>query len=260
VCGKLAASDAPLFAPLTRLKRLQPVIVIPTADLRGSFVYAPIGNHGRSATRAPVDAAATHRAFTALGFRHIHLYDVDSDSGSDQNEWLIAEIARDAAAEIIVSGGPISEDRIDRLLDVGVSQVIVGLGQGDDRDALARIADSFPGRLIARTDVVEAPFGRRSPRRQITGEMLDLAIELSSLPLAGLAVHGASSDGFQGEPLRFIEDLAEASSLPIFCRTEAAAVGELRALDHHGVAATVLGSSLFDGQLDAQAVAHHFDS
>ena len=72
------------------------MIVIPTAELRGSFVYAPLGNHGRSAARTPVDADATHRAFTALGFRQIHLYDVDSDSGRDQNETLIAEIARDA--------------------------------------------------------------------------------------------------------------------------------------------------------------------
>jgi len=46
----------------------------------------------------------------------------------------------------------------------------------------------------------------------------------------------------------------------VFCRTEAASIGELRALEHLGIAATVLGSSLFNGRLDAQAVAHHFDS
>jgi len=234
------------------------VIVIPSAELRGSLVYAPIGNHGRS--RTPVDAGATHRAFTALGFRQIHLYDIDSDSGRDQNEQAIAEIARDAAAEIIVSGGAISEDRIDRLLDAGVSQVVVALSQDEDRDTLARLADSFPGQLIARADVIDQLFGRRNTRRQVEAEMVDLATELTSLPLAGLAVHGASSDGFQGAPLRLIEDLVEAASLPVFCRTEAAGVGELRALEHLGVAATVLGSSLFDGQLDAQAIAHHFDS
>ena len=236
------------------------MIVIPTAELRGSFVYAPVGNQGRSAARTPVDADATHRAFTALGFRQIHLYDVDSDSGRDQNETLIAEIARDAAAEIIVSGGAISEERIERLVDIGVGQIIVVLSEDDDKDTLARAVDSFPGQLIVRVDVIDPLFGRRGSRWQVAAEMLDLANELASLPLAGLAVHGASSDGFQGAPLRFIEDLVETSSLPVFCRTEATGVGELRALEHHGVAVTVLGSSLFDGQLDAQAVAHHFDS
>jgi phosphoribosylformimino-5-aminoimidazole carboxamide ribonucleotide (ProFAR) isomerase len=228
------------------------VIVIPTAELRGSLAYPPQGT--ASACRAPVDPAATHRAFTALGFRQIHLHDLDADSGRDHNEQLIAEIARDSAAEIVVSGGSLSEDRLDRLIDIGVSQVILGRAEDDDGEALARLADAFPGRLIVRADLGDPLFGRRGGRR-VSADMVDLANEL-----AGLAVHGASSDGFQGAPLRFVEDLVEASSVPVFCRTEAANIGELRALEHLGIAATVLGYSLFNGQLDAQAVVHHFDS
>ena len=234
------------------------MIVIPTAELRGSFVYMSTSQQG-AASRAPVDAGVTHRALTNLGFRHIHLYDVDADSGRDLNEPLIAELARESTAEIIVSGGPVSEDRLDRLIDSGVSQVILGRGGDDDEDSLARLADSFPGRLIVRADLGDPLFNRRGGRRN-SADMVDLANELASLPLAGLAVHGASSDGFQGAPLRFVEDLVEASSVPVFCRTEAAGIGELRALEDLGVAATVLGYSLFTGQLDAEAVVHHFDS
>ena len=101
------------------------MIVIPTAELRGSFVYAPAAQHGQT-PRAAVDAANTHRAFAALGFRHMHLYDVDADSGRKQNEFLIAEIARDSALEVIVSGGAMSMDRVERLVDAGVSQVMFG--------------------------------------------------------------------------------------------------------------------------------------
>ena len=235
------------------------MIVIPTAELRGSLVYPPTGNHG-AAARSPADAGATHRAFTSLGFRHIHLYDVDADSGRDQNETLIAEIARDAAAEILISGGALSEDRVDRLMDLGVSQVIVRQSDDDDRDALVRLADSFPGRLIVRADIGHTLFGRRSSRRLLAADMVDLANELTTLPLGGLAVDAASSDGFRDAPLGYIEDLVDVSSVPVFFRTEATSVGELRALEHLGIAAIVLGSSLFSGQLDAQTVAHYFDS
>lgn len=234
------------------------MIVIPTAELRGSCVYTPASQQGAIA-RVPVDAAATHRAFTTLGFRQIHLYDLDADSGRDLNEALISEIARESTAEILVSGGPVSEDRLDRLIEAGVGQVILGRGDDDDEDSLARLADSFPGRLIVRADLADPLFNRRG-RRRLSSDMVDLANELASLPLAGLAIHGASSDGFQGAPLRFVEELVEASSVPVFCRTEAAGIGELRALEHLGIAATVLGYSLFNGQLDAQAVVHHFDS
>jgi phosphoribosylformimino-5-aminoimidazole carboxamide ribonucleotide (ProFAR) isomerase len=234
------------------------VIVIPTAELRGSLVYAPGGQPGGS-SRAPVDPAATHRAFADLGFLQIHLHDIDADFGTDCNETLIAEFVRDASAEVLVSGGVLAEDRIDQLIEVGVSQVVFS-PNGDDDDALARLAEAFPGRLILRADLGDPLFGRRAGRRRGAEDMVDLATDLSSLPLGGFAVHGASSDGFPGAPLRFIEDLVEASSVPVFCRTEATSIGELRALEDLGIAATILGASLFNGRLDAQAVAHHFDS
>jgi len=238
------------------------LIVIPTAELRASFVYAPVSYHGAAsaAASAPIDAGATHRAFAALGFAQIHLHDADAESGREQNESLIAEITRHATAEILVSGGRASEERLERLLDLGVSQVIIAPGADDDADSLARLADSFPGRLIIRADLGDALFSRRGARRRYAADMVDLATELAPLPLAGLAVRGASSDGFQGSPLQFIEELVEASNVPVFCRTEAASIGELRALEHVGVAAALLGSSLFNGRLDAQAVAHHFDT
>ena len=235
------------------------MIVIPTAELRGACLYAPSTHHG-AASGAPVDPGATHRAFTALGFRQIHLYDVDGESGRGQNELLIAEIAREAAADILVSGGEASEDRLDRLFDIGVTQVIVHQGADVDAETLGRLADSYPGRLIIRADLGDPLFGRRSRPRHSPTDMLDFANELALLPLAGLAVHGVSSDGFEGTPLRFVEELVEASSVPVYCRTEAANLGELRALEHLGIAATLLGSSLFNGRLDAQAVVHHFDS
>jgi phosphoribosylformimino-5-aminoimidazole carboxamide ribotide isomerase len=228
-------------------------------ELRGSHVYAPVAFSG-SSSRTPVDAAGTHRAFATLGFRQIHLYDVDADAGRDQNEGLIAEIVRDASIEVFVSGGAVSEDRVDRLIDAGVAQVILGPGQDDDIDTLARLAELFPGRLIVRADLGDPLFSRRVGRRQTADDMIDVANELTSLEIAGLAVQGASADGFPGVPTRLIEDLVESSSVPVFCRTEASTVGELRSLEDLGIAATILGSSLFDGRLDAQAVAHHFDS
>lgn len=235
------------------------MIVIPSAELRGSYVYAPASFSDRSA-RTPLDGRAILRAFTALGFRRIHLYDVDADAGRNCNEELVAEIARDTSIEVVISGGEPSEDRLDRLTESGVANVIMGLGPDDDIETLARLADSFPGRLIVRADVGDPLFSRRAGKRPSADDMIDVANELASTQIAGLAVQGLSVDGFAGAPLGVIEDLVEASSVPVFCRTEASTVGQLRALEHLGVAATLLGSSLFNGQIDAQSVAYHFDS
>ena len=235
------------------------MIVIPTAELRGSQVYAP-ASFSDPSVRAPVDPAAMIRTFSTLGFRLIHLYDVDADAGRDLNETVVAEIARETSVEVLVSGGELTEDRVDRLVEAGVTRVITGPGPNNDVESLARLADAFPGRLIVRADLGDPLFSRRAGKRPSASDMIDVANELASFQIGGLAVHGVSLDGFPGASLGVIEDLVEASSVPVFCRTEASTVGELRALEHSGVAATLLGSSLFNGQIDAQAVAHHFDS
>jgi len=235
------------------------VIVIPTAELRGSYVYAP-ASFSDPSPRTPIDAAATVRAFSTVGFRLIHLYDVDADSGRDLNETLVAEIARDSSVDILVSGGQLSEDRVDRLVDAGVARMITGPGPDNDLEFLARLADAFPGRLIVRVDLGDPLFSRRAGKRLSASDMIDVANELASLQLGGLAVLGSSLEGSSGVSLGVIEDLVEAASVPVFCRTEASSVGELRALEHSGIAATLLGSSLFNGQIDPQAVVHHFDS
>src|SRR3954471_10465778 len=112
------------------------MIIIPTAELRGSTLYSP-GSHRATTARVPIDAIGTHRGFAAAGFQQVHLYDLDADSGRDLNETLIAEIVRDALLDVIVSSGSICEDRVERLLDAGVSQVIVCLTEHDDIDSLA---------------------------------------------------------------------------------------------------------------------------
>jgi phosphoribosylformimino-5-aminoimidazole carboxamide ribonucleotide (ProFAR) isomerase len=151
-------------------------------------------------------------------------------------------------------------DWIERLVDAGVSQVILDRGYDGDIDSLGRLADSFPGRLIVRADLPDPLFNRRNSRRNSSAEMVELANDVAALPLGGLAISAFSTDGFPEARLRFIEDLVDASDVPVFFRTEAASVGELHALEELGIAAAVLGSSLFNGQLDAESVARHFDS
>lgn len=237
------------------------MIVIPSAELRGALVYPPIAQSAKATSpRSPMDPAATHRAFAALGFRQVHLHDLDAQSGSEQNERLIGEFTRESGLEVLVSGGCPSMDWIERLVDAGVSQVILDRGYDGDIDSLGRLADSFPGRLIVRADLPDPLFNRRNSRRNSSAEMVELANDVAALPLGGLAISAFSTDGFPEARLRFIEDLVDASDVPVFFRTEAASVGELHALEELGIAAAVLGSSLFNGQLDAESVARHFDS
>jgi len=189
----------------------------------------------------------------------MHLHALDGLNGTDLNDALIADFVREGSLEIVVSGLNLSDDRLERLLDAGVDQFIVEAEAGDI-DGLARLADSFPDRLVVRADARDDGFARRTGSRRRDLDTIDLAGELSSLPIAGIAVQLLSSDGFPGCSPHLVEELVDVVTVPVFCRTEAGSIGELRALEHVGVAVALLGASLYSGSLDARAVAQHFDS
>lgn len=233
------------------------MIIIPTADLRGSSVYAPAD--GRRRASEPLDAFSTYRTFASIGFRRMHLHQLDGDARTDLSDAFIAEFARDSSLELVVSAAQLPDDRLERLLEAGVGQFIVAADAGDIEE-VARLADAFPDCLIVRADSGDETFGRRAGSRRRELDTIDLAAELSSLPIAGVAVHMLSPDGFLGCPLNVVEELVDISTAPVFCRTDVSTVGELRALEHIGVAATLLGASLYSGRLDVRALAQHFDS
>jgi asparagine synthetase B (glutamine-hydrolysing) len=55
-----------------------------------------------------------------------------------------------------------------------------------------------------------------------------------------------------------LEGLAEISDFPIMAAGGATTMNDLRALEHRGVEAVVLGTALYSGALDARAVAGEF--
>jgi phosphoribosylformimino-5-aminoimidazole carboxamide ribotide isomerase len=55
-----------------------------------------------------------------------------------------------------------------------------------------------------------------------------------------------------------LEELVEMSSFPIMSAGGAASMDALRALEHRGISAVVLGCALYSGALEPRAVAAEF--
>jgi phosphoribosylformimino-5-aminoimidazole carboxamide ribotide isomerase len=227
------------------------MLAIPVVDLRAGATIQP---------GSPRDPISTIHALAALGFRRVHLVDRDAATGGSANLPLIDDVIRDGSIEVQVEGCIESADQIERFLDSGASQVVLGARALEEPEWLAGAAELFPGSAIVATNVHDRRVGLRGWPRRAPVDVLDLVDELAGLPLGGLLVVPArSADGvLENSELALLEDIAEASGAPLLTSGGAHTMDDLRALEHRGIAAALLSSAILADGLDARAVAQEF--
>jgi len=229
------------------------MLAIPRLDLRGGSYVGP-GLGDRSDGRSALDVA---RSWALAGFHRIHVVDRDAVSGTGSNDLLVDQIVRDGALEVQVNDAAESSEEIEPLVSAGAVRVVLGPRSLEEPEWLASTAELYPGLLIVAADVRERRVVTRGWVRSLPMAILDVVADLSGVPLGGFLV--SSVDGTRtGADLTLIEDIAETSSAPIIVEGCVHAMSDLRALEHRGVSAVLLGDAFCRGELDARSVAMEF--
>ncbi len=237
------------------------MLAIPALDLRGGACVQLVGgSYAKERVRLD-DPIAVARQWACAGFRHLHVVDLDAATGAGSNAAVVAALLDNADAAVRVGGGVRSRDRVDDLLAAGAARVIVGTRAIEDLDWLADLATSHAGLLIVAADVRERRVVTHGWSRAQQLDVFDVLAELEHLPIAGVLVTAVHREGLMtGPDLALVQDLTDATDLPIIASGGIASHDDLRALEHRGSAAAVIGMALYTGALDPIAVAQEFST
>ncbi len=235
------------------------MIAIPAIDLReGTCVQLVGGSYARERVRLE-NPVAVAQAWEHMGFRQLHIVDLDAALGRGSNATLVSEIlgATDAVAQ--VGGGVRDADAIERLLEDGAQRVILGTRALEDPGWLEMVAERFPDHLVVAADVRDRRVVTRGWVRTLPRDVLDVVDELSDLPLAGVLVTAVHREGqLQGTDIPLMEDVAEAAAFPVYAAGGIATVNDLRALADRGITAAVVGMAFYTGAIDPRIAAEEF--
>ncbi|GLC24465.1 1-(5-phosphoribosyl)-5-[(5-phosphoribosylamino)methylideneamino]imidazole-4-carboxamide isomerase [Roseisolibacter agri] len=236
------------------------MIVIPAVDLRdGACVQLVGGEYADERVRLE-DPLAVAREWARLGFRRLHVVDLDAATGRGSNAATVAEIVRHGGFDVVqVGGGVRDESDIERLLDAGASAVVVGTRGLEDPDWLREMAERYPHEIILAADVRERRITTRGWTQTLPRIVTDVVEELADLPLAAVMVTAVHKEGqMQGTDLPLMEDVVDASHVPVFASGGVSSANDLRALQDRGVAGAIVGMALYTGALDPRAVIEEF--
>ncbi|HZW14765.1 MAG TPA: 1-(5-phosphoribosyl)-5-[(5-phosphoribosylamino)methylideneamino] imidazole-4-carboxamide isomerase [Brevundimonas sp.] len=167
------------------------MIVYPAIDLRGGVCVRLM--HGRfdAVTRYDDDPAARLAAFRAAGADWAHIVDLDgAEAGRAVQHALIGKLAAAPNIRIQSGGGVRSADDVQRLLDAGVSRVVVGSLAVSDPETVSGWLDRFTPDCVTLAVDVKADGDRYIPalRGWTEAASIDLWAALDRYP-PGSAKH-----------------------------------------------------------------------
>jgi phosphoribosylformimino-5-aminoimidazole carboxamide ribotide isomerase len=235
------------------------VIAYPAIDLRGGRVVQLVGGDPGETRVSLPEPAAVARQWLELGFRALHLVDLDAALATGTNFDAIRAILQLADVPVQVGGGIRDGDAIRALFDAGAARVILGTRAVLEPDWLRNQAEAWPHRILLAADCRGQDVVVRGWTERAGATVQDLLDRTAALPLAGLLVTDVDREGrLEGTDTDRFQDLARATPLPVIASGGVTRVEELRALAAGGVAGAVLGMALYTGALDGRAIAREF--
>jgi phosphoribosylformimino-5-aminoimidazole carboxamide ribotide isomerase len=239
------------------------VIVIPAIDLReGACVQLVGGSYADERVRL-LEPARVAEAWRDLGFTWLHVVDLDAATGrtgdEDANAEPMREILEVEGLSVQAGGGIRSTDDIVRLHELGAERIVIGTRALEEPDWIRERVGQFPDILVVAADVIDRDVVSRGWTRHLGIDVLEMVKMLTDLPLAAIMVTAVHKEGrLEGTDMSLMEDVVRESTLPILASGGITTVDELRALSAAGVAAAILGMSLYTSAIDAAAVAAEF--
>jgi phosphoribosylformimino-5-aminoimidazole carboxamide ribotide isomerase len=238
------------------------MLLIPAIDMKDGQCVRLRQGRMDDATVFSDDPLAMAAHWAEQGCRRLHLVDLDGAfAGEPRNGALVAAIARELGEiPVQIGGGIRSLDIIERYLDAGVSQVILGTRAVQDPDFLASAAERHPGRIILGLDARNGMLAIDGWDKTTQTSAVGFAMGASRLDLAAIVYTDIERDGMlEGLNLAATVALAEAVETPVVasggisCLDDLAALKAAFAGSSGRLMGAITGRAIYAGTLDFRA-------
>lgn len=226
------------------------MIVYAAIDLQQGDVVQLEGGRADAVRVNWPDPVAVAQKWVGLGYRALHIVDLDAARGTGSNLHLVEAIIAKVQVPVQVGGGVRDDVTIERLLEVGATRVIVGTRAIEDSNWRRRAADRFPGKLVLAADVRNQIVVTRAWTQQTGLHWGAVVSEVATEPLAAVMVTDVGREGgMGGVDLPLFEAICAATEHPVVAAGGIASDNDLISLSRVGAAGAVLGMALYTGRI-----------
>jgi len=238
--------------------------LIPAIDLiQGQCVRLYKGRFAEQ-TIYDKDPVSLAREYEAMGFRNLHVVDLDgARSGRQENEDVIRSIVNESTLDVQVGGGVRDESRVEFWLDAGVARVVIGsLAVIHPEQVAGWLTRYGPEKIVLALDVTMDSNGVPLVATHAWTRSGDMTLWrcLNLYAPAGLRhvlCTDISRDGaMTGPNVELYDKLVDLyPQIQLQASGGVRTVGDLKALRDIGAPAAISGRALLDGKLTIEEIA-----
>ena len=231
--------------------------IYPAIDLRGGQVVRLFQGDYDQMTVYGKDPAGQAKAFAQAGAKFLHVVDLDgAKDGTLANFASIQAIAQQTGMYIEVGGGIRTEERIEKVLSLGVGQCILGTAAVQDFAFTERMARRYGDKIAVGVDAKDGYVAINGWKEVSREKGVDFCRRLYEAGVQSVIYTDIARDGaMQGTNLGVYEQLREIKGLKVTASGGISSVEELKTLNRRGIDAAILGKSLYTGAIDlAEAI------
>ena len=242
------------------------MLLIPAIDLKdGQCVRLKQGDMDQS-TVFSEDPANMAMQWVNKGARRLHLVDLNGAfAGKLKNQPAIKAILKAVGDEIPVQlGGGIRDlETIERLLDDGISTVIIGTAAVKNPGFVQDACTAFPGHVMVGLDARDGKVATDGWSKITGHEVIDLAKKFEDWGVEAIVYTDIGRDGMlKGVNIDATIKLAQAIRIPVIASGGLSSNQDLEALckaEEEGVMGVIAGRSIYSGELDLTSAQKYAD-
>jgi phosphoribosylformimino-5-aminoimidazole carboxamide ribotide isomerase len=241
------------------------MVIIPAIDLKDGHCVRLKQGDMKDATVYSEDPAAMAMHWVAQGARRLHVVDLNgAAAGRPKNESVIRDIVKAVGGAIPVQlgGGLRVLDTIERYLDFGVAQVVVGTAAVKNPGFLSDACTAFQGHVMVALDAKDGKVAVEGWSKLTGHDVIDLARKFEDYGVEAVIYTDIGRDGMlSGVNVDATVRLARELRTPVIASgglTDLAGVKALCEIESEGIMGVISGRAIYQGTLDfkqAQALA-----
>jgi phosphoribosylformimino-5-aminoimidazole carboxamide ribotide isomerase len=234
------------------------MILFPAIDLKDGQCVRLRQGLMSEATVFGDDPAAQALAFERMGFRYLHVVDLNGAfEGEPVNAAAVRSILGAIAMPMQLGGGIRRMAQIETWLEAGVTRVILGTVAVRDPALVRDAAKAFPGRVAVGIDAKDGRVAIEGWAETSELTAAELARRFEDAGVAAIIYTDIARDGLlMGLNLDATAALAREVSIPVIASGGLAGIGDIERLvqpQYAMLGGAIAGRALYDGRLDAAA-------
>ena len=231
------------------------MIIYPAIDIRGGRCVRLTEGRFDAETVFADDPAQMALKWAGMGAEFLHLVDLDGAlAGEGKNVPVIERILKSVNIPVQLGGGIRNLATIEKLLDLGVTRLILGSAAVKNPELVQEACKKYPGHIAVGIDAKNGEVAIEGWGQGSGVAATELAKKMASFGVETIIYTDISRDGMlSGVNVEATAALARACGVPIIASGGVASLDDIRrvkAVEGDGVQGCIIGKAIYTGAVD----------